>query len=145
MRHRKAHRKLGRTTSHRKALFRNMLTALVNNDRIETTLAKAKELKPLADKMVSLGKDGSLAARRRAISILQDKSSVKKLFSTLADRFGDRKGGYTRVLKLGFRHGDNSPMAIIEFLTAEIKKKAEKKTEKKAEKQPTKKKTAKKK
>ena len=145
MRHRKAHRKLGRTTSHRKALFRNMLTALVNNDRIETTLAKAKELKPLSDKMVSLGKDGSLAARRRAISILQDKSSVKKLFSTLADRFGDRKGGYTRVLKLGFRHGDNSPMAIIEFLTAEIKKKAEKKTEKKAEKQPTKKKTAKKK
>jgi large subunit ribosomal protein L17 len=123
MRHNIAHKRLGRTTAHRLALFRNMLTALVNRDRIETTLGKARELKPLADKLVTLAKNngGSVASRRRAFSLLRDDTAVKKLFSSLADRFRERKGGYTRILKLGFRHGDCAPMAILEYLTAEIK------------------------
>jgi len=133
MRHNLAHRRLGRTTSHREALFRNMLSALVTRDRIETTLAKAKELRPLADQLVTLAKDGTIPARRYAYRLLQDKFSVKKLFSTLVDRYRDRNGGYTRVLKLGNRHGDFAPMAVLEYLTADITKPAEpKKTAKKA-------------
>ncbi len=122
MRHNIAHRKLGRTTGHRLALFRNMLSALVTRDRIETTLAKAKALRPLADKLVTLAKTGTLSARRSAFALLRDDNSVKKLFSILVDRYRDRKGGYTRIMKLGNRHGDCAPMAIIEYLTAEIKK-----------------------
>lgn len=124
MRHQLAHRRLSRTTSHRVALFRNMLSALVNRDRIETTLAKAKELRPMADKLVTLAKDGSLAARRYAFTLLRDDMALKKLFSSLVDRYRDRKGGYTRIYKLGNRHGDCAPMAILEYLTAEIKKAA---------------------
>ena len=124
MRHNLAHRRLGRTTAHRQALFRNMLSALVNRDRIETTLGKARELRPLADKLVTLAKTGTLASRRIAFSLLRDDTAVKKLFSNLVDRYRDRMGGYTRILKLGFRHGDSAPMAILEYLTAEIKKAA---------------------
>lgn len=107
-----------------------MLTAVVNRDRIETTLAKAKELRPLADKLITLAKNGSLASRRIAFSLLRDDAALKKLFSSLVDRFRDRNGGYTRILKLGNRHGDSAPMAILEFLTAEIKKITEEKTTK---------------
>ncbi|MBI2092541.1 MAG: 50S ribosomal protein L17 [Deltaproteobacteria bacterium] len=125
MRHNLAHKRLGRTTAHRLALFRNMLAALVNCDRIETTLGKARELRPLADKLITLAKNtknnGSVASRRHAFSLLRDDTAVKKLFSSLADRFRERKGGYTRILKLGYRHGDCAPMAILEYLTAEIK------------------------
>lgn len=122
MRHRKAHRKLGRHSSARKALFRSLLTHLVLNDRIDTTLAKAKELKPLADKVITVAKLGTLASRRRAFSLLQNRVAVQKLFSVLSDRFRDRSGGYTRVLPLGWRHGDSAPMAIVEYVTADIGK-----------------------
>jgi large subunit ribosomal protein L17 len=143
MRHNLAHRRLGRNTGHREALFRNMLAAVINRDRIETTLAKAKELRPLADNLITLAKNGSLASRRIAFSLLRDDAALKKLFSNLVDRFRDRKGGYTRILKLGNRHGDSAPMAILEFLTAEIKKITEEKSAK-GKKVATKKKTSKK-
>lgn len=119
MRHLVDSRKLGRTTSHRLALFRNMLSSLILCDRIETTLPKAKELRRWADWMVTLGKEGTLAARRRAVRYVQDEAALKKLFSNLADRFKTRNGGYTRIMRLGNRHGDNAPMAIIEYLSAE--------------------------
>lgn len=122
MRHNMAHRRLGRTTGHRQSLFRNMLSALIVRDRIETTLFKAKELRPLADRMITLAKGGTLANRRIAFSMLRDDVALKKLFTTLVDRYRERKGGYTRILKLGHRHGDAAPMAIIEYLTAELKK-----------------------
>ena len=120
MRHLVDSRKLGRTTSHRLALFRNMLSSLILCDRIETTLPKAKELRRWADWMVTLGKEGTLAARRRAVRYVQDDAALKKLFSNLAERFKTRNGGYTRIMRLGNRHGDNAPMAIIEYLSAEI-------------------------
>ncbi len=120
MRHLVDFRKLGRTTPHRLALFRNLLSALITHDRIETTLPKAKELRRWADWMVTLGKDGTLAARRQALRWVQDDVAIQKLFSNLADRFKERKGGYTRIMRLGNRHGDNAPMAIIEYLSAEI-------------------------
>jgi large subunit ribosomal protein L17 len=120
-----------------------MLAAVINRDRIETTLAKAKELRPLADNLITLAKNGSLASRRIAFSLLRDDAALKKLFSNLVDRFRDRKGGYTRILKLGNRHGDSAPMAILEFLTAEIKKITEEKSAK-GKKVATKKKTSKK-
>lgn len=120
MRHLVDSRKLGRTTSHRLALFRNMLSSLILCDRIETTLPKAKELRRWADWMVSLGKEGTLAARRRATRWVQNEAALQKLFSNLADRFKARNGGYTRIMRLGNRHGDNSPMAIIEYLSAEV-------------------------
>ncbi len=134
MRHNMAHRRLGRTTGHRQSLFRNMLSSLIVRDRIETTLYKAKELRPLADRMITLAKGGTLANRRIAFSMLRDDVALKKLFSTLVDRYRERKGGYTRILKLGHRHGDAAPMAIIEYLTAEIRSetsKAKKTTTKK--------------
>ncbi len=121
MRHNYAHRRLGRNTPHRLALFRNMLSALVNRDRIETTLGKARELRPMADKLITLAKEASIPARRRAFSLLRDDDAVKKLFSVMAERYNERKGGYTRILKLGHRHGDCAPMAILEYLTAEVK------------------------
>lgn len=120
MRHLVDSRKLGRTSSHRLALFRNMLSSLILSDRIETTLPKAKELRRWADWMVTLGKEGSMAARRRAARYVQSEPALQKLFTNLADRFKARAGGYTRIMKLGSRHGDNADMAIIEYLSAEM-------------------------
>ena len=116
MRHGIKGRKLNRTTSHRKAMFANMAAALVKHEQIVTTLPKAKELKPFVDKLVTLGKKGTLASRRQAIATMRDETQVQKLFDTLADRYKDRQGGYTRVLKAGFRYGDNAPMAVIELV-----------------------------
>jgi len=116
MKHGIKQRKLNRTSSHRKAMFANMATALVKHEQIETTLPKAKELKPIVDKLITLGKKGGLSHRRRAIAIMRDEKQAAKLFDTLADRYKDRQGGYTRVLKAGFRYGDAAPMAIIELV-----------------------------
>lgn len=116
MRHRKAGRKLNRTASHRKAMFQNLSQALIKHEQIVTTLPKAKELGPIVEKLITLAKKGGLANRRLAVSRLQDETLVKKMFDELADRYKDRAGGYTRVLKAGFRHGDNAPMAVIELV-----------------------------
>ncbi|MDJ0929953.1 50S ribosomal protein L17 [Breoghania sp.] len=116
MRHGKAGRKLNRTASHRKAMFANMAASLIKHEQIVTTLPKAKELKPIVDKLVTLGKRGDLHARRQAISQIRDVESVGKLFDTLGERYKERQGGYTRVLKAGFRYGDNAPMAVIELV-----------------------------
>ncbi len=116
MRHRIAGRKLGRTTTHRAATLANMAVALIRHEQIKTTLPKAKELKPFVDKLITLGKTGGLANRRRAISILQDAVVAQKLFGPLADRYKTRAGGYSRVLKAGFRHGDTADMAVIELV-----------------------------
>lgn len=118
MQHQVAYRKLGRTTAHREALFRNMVVSLILRDRIETTLMKAKELRRVAERMVTLGKAGTLAARRLAGAMVQDPLALKKLFTTLAERFAARQGGYTRITRLGFRRGDCAPMAVIEYLSA---------------------------
>jgi len=116
MRHGHGYRRLNRTASHRKAMFINMAVALLTHEQIKTTLPKAKELRRIADKMVTLGKKGSLHARRQAASYLRDDAAVAKLFSTLAERYQERQGGYTRVLKAGFRYGDAAPMAVIELV-----------------------------
>ncbi|MDA7568253.1 MAG: 50S ribosomal protein L17 [Emcibacteraceae bacterium] len=118
MRHRKAGRKLNRTSSHRKAMFANMASALLKHEQIITTLPKAKELRPIVERLITLGKRGSLHARRQAISKLpaSDKEIVQKLFDVLAERYKERNGGYTRVLKAGFRHGDAAPVAVIELV-----------------------------
>lgn len=116
MRHRKGPRKLNRTSSHRKAMFANMAAALVKHEQITTTLPKAKELRRVVDKLISLGKRGDLHARRQALSTLRDRALVEKLFSTLAERYAERPGGYTRVLKAGYRYGDSAPIAIIELV-----------------------------
>lgn len=116
MRHRKGPRKLNRTSTHRKAMFVNMATALVKHEQIVTTLPKAKELRSVVDKLITLGKRGDLHARRQALRTIKDRALVEKLFSTLAERYADRPGGYTRVLKAGFRYGDSAPMAIIELV-----------------------------
>jgi large subunit ribosomal protein L17 len=116
MRHRKSGRKLNRTSSHRKAMFANMAAALINHEQITTTLPKAKELKPFVEKLVTLAKRGDLHARRIAISRVRDEAMVKKLFEAIGPRYEDRHGGYTRVLKAGFRYGDNAPVAVIEFV-----------------------------
>lgn len=116
MRHRIAQRKLNRTRAHRKALLANLANAIIKHEQISTTLPKAKELKPYVEKLITLGKKGTLHARRRAISILGDNEIVKKLFDVLADRYETRNGGYVRILKNGFRYGDVAPMAIIEFV-----------------------------
>ena len=120
MRHGYAHRKLGRTTSHRHALFANMAASLIKHEQIVTTLPKAKELRPFVEKLVTLAKKGDLHARRIAISRVRDVGQVGKLFETLGPRYKSRKGGYTRVLKAGFRYGDNAPMAVIEFVDRDI-------------------------
>ena len=116
MRHRKSGRKLSRTSSHRKALMRNMVTSLLDHERIETTDAKAKELRGLADRMITLGKRGDLHARRQALSVIRSKAVTAKLFDELAERFRGRPGGYTRVIKLGNRVGDAAPVSIIELV-----------------------------
>jgi large subunit ribosomal protein L17 len=116
MRHGYAHRKLGRTSSHRTALFANMAASLIKHEQIVTTLPKAKELRPFVEKLVTLAKKGDLHARRLAISKVRDVDQVSKLFSTLGPRYKARNGGYIRVLKAGFRHGDNAAMAVIEFV-----------------------------
>lgn len=116
MRHALKGRKLNRTSEHRKAMFANMAAALIKHEQIFTTLPKAKDLRPIAEKLVTLGKRGGLHARRQAQSVLQDAQLTDKLFSSLAGRYKTRNGGYTRVLKAGFRHGDNAPMAMIELV-----------------------------
>lgn len=117
MRHRISGRKLNRTSSHRKALFRNMSVALLKHEQIKTTLPKAKELRGVVDRLITLGKRGSLHTRRQALSRLNhDTEIVEKLFTVLSERYADRNGGYTRVLKAGFRFGDNAPMGIIELV-----------------------------
>ncbi len=116
MRHGYAHRKLGRTSSHRTALFANMAASLIKHEQIVTTLPKAKELRPFVEKLVTLAKRGDLHARRIAISRVRDVDQVGKLFTTLGPRYKAREGGYIRVLKAGFRHGDNAAMAVIEFV-----------------------------
>ena len=116
MRHGMSGRKLNRTKSHRKALFMNLAQALIKHEQIKTTLPKAKDLRPIVEKLVTLGKRGGLHARRQLISHLQDEKLVTKLMTVLADRYKGRPGGYTRVLKAGFRYGDAAPMAIIEFV-----------------------------
>jgi len=115
MRHLKSGRKLGRTSSHRKAMFRNMVTSLIEHEQIETTDAKAKELRRVADKMVTLGKRGDLHARRQAASFIRKRSVVSKLFGEVAERFKNRPGGYTRIIKIGHRHGDAATMSMIEL------------------------------
>ena len=117
MRHRISGRKLNRTSSHRKALFRNMSVALLKHEQIKTTIPKAKELRSIVDRLVTLGKRDTLHARRQALSRLNnDRAIAEKLFSVLAKRYAERDGGYTRVLKAGYRYGDNAPMAIIELV-----------------------------
>ncbi len=116
MRHRRSGRKLNRTSSHRKAMFSNMAAALLTHEQIRTTLSKAKELRRVADRMITLGKRGNLHARRRALAALGDGPLVRKLFGPLAERYKGRNGGYTRVLRDGFRYGDSAPMAIIELV-----------------------------
>ncbi len=116
MRHGIKQRKLNRKSQHRKAMLANMAASLVKHEQIKTTLPKAKELKPFVEKIITLGKKGGLANRRRAIAIMRDEKQAAKVFDTLADRYKDRQGGYTRVLKAGFRYGDNAPVAIIELV-----------------------------
>lgn len=116
MKHNIKHRKLNRTSSHRKALLMNMSNALIKHEQITTTLPKAKELRPFIEKIVTLGKKGDLSARKKTISILQDEKMTKKIFDTLAERYSERKGGYTRIIKLGKRYGDNAETAVIEFV-----------------------------
>ena len=116
MRHGAAYRKLGRTASHRTAMFANMAASLIKHEQITTTLPKAKELRPFVEKLVTLGKKGDLHARRQAISHVRDVTQVGKLFDTIGPRYAERQGGYNRIMKAGFRHGDNAPMAVIEFV-----------------------------
>lgn len=120
MRHGMSGRKLNRTSAHRKALFMNLANALIKHEQITTTLPKAKDLRPYVEKLVTLGKRGDLHARRQALSQLQDKDMVSKLFAAIAERYKERNGGYIRVLKAGFRYGDNAPMAIIEFVDRDV-------------------------
>ena len=116
MKHRIKGRKLNRTSTHRKALFANMASSLIKHEQIKTTLPKAKELKPIVEKLITLGKKGELHHRRQAMAQLTDKVQAAKLFDSLAERYKERHGGYVRVLKAGFRYGDNAPMAIIELV-----------------------------
>ena len=120
MRHRVGHRKLQRTSSHRAALFRNMAAALIKHEQITTTTAKAKELRPYVEKLVTLAKRGGLSNRRLAMSRLGDEAQLKKLFDVLAERYGDREGGYTRIIKAGLRQSDAAPIAIIELVDRDV-------------------------
>ena len=117
MRHRVAGRKLSRTTQHRELMFRNMLVSLLQHERIRTTLAKAKELRSWAEKIITMGKKGSLHARRQAFALLRDREMVKKLFEEIVPKLKDRDGGYTRIYKIGWRQGDGAPLSLIELMT----------------------------
>lgn len=134
MRHLKAGRKLNRTSAHRKALFRNLVTSLIEHEQVRTTDAKAKELRRVADRMVTLGKRGTLHARRQALAYIRRENVVTKLFEEVAKRFQERPGGYTRVVKLGHRHGDAAPMSVIQLTDhgESAKAEAEKKRERRA-------------
>ncbi len=144
MKHNIKNKKLNKTTSHRKAMFMNMSNALIKHEQITTTLAKAKELRRFVEKIITLGKKADLLSRRKAISILQDQKILKKVFDVLADRYKDRSGGYTRIIKLGNRFGDNAPTAVIEFVDRDENAKGqdsgpviEKKSTEEVEEQPT--------
>jgi large subunit ribosomal protein L17 len=123
MRHGKVHRKLNKKPAHRKAMFANMAASLIKHEQVVTTLPKAKELRPVIEKLVTLAKKGGLAARRQAIAEIRDVTQVKKLFEVIAPRYKERHGGYTRVLKAGFRYGDNAPRAVIEFVDRDVEAK----------------------
>jgi large subunit ribosomal protein L17 len=125
MRHGKVHRKLNRTAEHRRAMFANMAAALIKHEQIVTTLPKAKDLRPIVEKLVTLGKRGDLHARRKAVAELRDQAMVKKLFDVLGPRYKERSGGYTRVLKAGYRHGDSAPVAVIEFVDRDLEAKGQ--------------------
>ncbi len=127
MRHGKAGSKLGRTTSHRKAMLRNMVTSFLKYEQVKTTDVKAKELKKVAEKMITLGKRGDLHARRQALAFVRDPAIVGKLFSELSERYSGRAGGYTRIVKMGYRTGDNAPLSVIEFVDAVQRQKPKKK------------------
>ncbi len=120
MRHGMSGRKFSRTSSHRKAMFDNMAAALLKHEQITTTLPKAKDLRPIVEKLITLGKRGGLHCRRQALSMLQDTTVTEKLFSTLAERYSTRQGGYIRILKAGFRHGDSAAMAVIELVDRDV-------------------------
>jgi large subunit ribosomal protein L17 len=138
MHHGKVGSKLGRTSSHKEAMLRNMVTSIIKHERIRTTDMKAKELRKIAEKMITLGKKGSLHARRQALAVVRDRSMVGKLFGELTERYRDRAGGYTRIVKAGYRFGDNAPVSILEFIPDEKKKekaKAKGKTKAKAKKE----------
>jgi large subunit ribosomal protein L17 len=120
MRHGNAHRKLNRTAEHRRAMFANMCVALIKHEQITTTLPKAKELRPIVEKLVTLGKRGGLHARRQAIAQIRDVAMVRKLFDVLGPRYKERHGGYTRIMKAGFRFGDNAPLGVIEFVDRDV-------------------------
>ena len=123
MRHNLGYRKLNRTPEHRKALFKNMLNSLIKYEQITTTLPKAKELKPLIDKVITIGKKNNLSNKKRLFSKLQDKNSVVKVFDVLSARYQKRNGGYSRVLKAGYRYGDDAPMAVIELVDRDVEAK----------------------
>jgi large subunit ribosomal protein L17 len=123
MRHGNAHRKLNRTAEHRRAMFGNMAAALIKHEQIVTTVPKAKDLRPIVEKLVTLAKRGDLHARRQAIAAIRDVAMVKKLFDVIGPRYRERDGGYTRVLKAGFRYGDSAPVAVIEFVDRDVEAK----------------------
>ncbi len=125
MRHRKSGRKLGRSSAHRKAMFANMAASLIKHEQITTTLPKAKELRGVVDHLITLGKRGGLHARRQAIAQIGDEGMVEKLFATLGPRYAERNGGYTRVLKAGYRYGDSAPMAVIELVDRDAEAKGQ--------------------
>jgi large subunit ribosomal protein L17 len=120
MRHGKVHRKLNRTAEHRKAMFANMAASLIVHEQVVTTLPKAKDLRPLFEKLITLGKRGDLHARRRAVSEIKDQAAVKKLFDVIGPRYKSRNGGYTRIIKAGFRYGDSAPVAVIELVDRDV-------------------------
>jgi large subunit ribosomal protein L17 len=132
MRHAIKGRKLNRTSSHRSALFANLAISLIENEQITTTVPKAKDLRPYVEHLVTLGKKGGLHARRQVLSVVKDRALAEKLFKTLADRYKTRPGGYTRIMKAGFRPGDNAPMAIIEFVDRDVAAKGKKDRERQA-------------
>ena len=144
MRHKIGYKKLNRTSEHRKALIKNMLNSLIKYEQIITTLPKAKLIKPQADKLITLGKKKNLVNTRTLVSKLQDKDNANKVLNTLSKRYEKRSGGYTRIIKAGFRYGDNSPMAVIEFVDRDVeaKRKFKKKKEKSSEKDKIEQKTA---
>src|SRR5215475_7904825 len=125
MRHGNAHRKLNRTAEHRRAMFANMAAALIKHEQIMTTLPKAKDLRPIVEKLITLGKRGDLHARRKAIAEIRDVAMVKKLFDVLGPRYKERNGGYIRIMKAGYRYGDNAPAAVIEFVDRDVSAKGQ--------------------